>query len=78
MHGTNGSGGGFAAGTWNRLTGPGRVFDTTKYYIVVPDGILYRVEDTGVAWSVWVADPDGFQLEVTCYYFPVTPEAGDD
>jgi homoserine O-acetyltransferase len=39
MHGTNGSGGGFAAGTWNRLTGPGRVFDTTKYYIVVPDGI---------------------------------------
>src|SRR5262249_17697696 len=35
------------------------------------DGIPYRVEDTGVAWSVWVADPDGFQVEVTCYYFPV-------
>jgi catechol 2,3-dioxygenase-like lactoylglutathione lyase family enzyme len=42
------------------------------------DGIPYRVEDTGVAWSVWVADPDGFQVEVTCYYFPVTPEASDD
>jgi len=41
------------------------------------DGIPHRIEDTGVAWSVWTTDPDGYQVEVTCYYFPVTPKAGD-
>ena len=37
------------------------------------DGLDYYVEDTGVAWSVWTDDPDGFHVEVTSYYFPVTP-----
>lgn len=36
-------------------------------------GIPYRVEDTGVAWSVWTSDPDGHQVEVTAYYFPSMP-----
>jgi len=37
------------------------------------DGIDHFVEDTGVAWSVWTRDPDGFRVEVTAYYFPATP-----
>ena len=39
------------------------------------DGVPHRVEDTGVAWSVWTHDPDGHRVEVTAYYFPVTPKA---
>ena len=37
------------------------------------DGLNYYVEDTGVAWSVWTDDPDGFHIEVTSYYFPAAP-----
>jgi len=39
------------------------------------DGIEHYVEDTGVAWSVWTRDPDGYRVEVTCYYFPKPPKA---
>jgi catechol 2,3-dioxygenase-like lactoylglutathione lyase family enzyme len=41
------------------------------------DGIDHYVEDTGVAWSVWTRDPDNFRVEVTSYYFPVTPKPGE-
>jgi catechol 2,3-dioxygenase-like lactoylglutathione lyase family enzyme len=35
--------------------------------------LKHHIEDTGVAWSVWTLDPDGFRIEVTCFYFPAKP-----
>jgi homoserine O-acetyltransferase len=40
LHGTTGSGSGFTSRTFGgELFGPGQLLDTTKYYIVLPDGI---------------------------------------
>jgi hypothetical protein len=30
-------------------------------------GIDYEVGDYGVAWSVYLPDPDGYQVEITTY-----------
>jgi homoserine O-acetyltransferase len=39
-HGTTGSGGGFMSRTFGgELFGPGQVLDTTKFFVVLPDGI---------------------------------------
>ena len=40
LHGTTGSGAGFASRTFaGELFGPGQLLDTAKYYVVIPDGI---------------------------------------
>src|ERR1041385_57945 len=40
MHGTTGSGGGFTSRTFGgELFGPGQPLDTSKYFVVLPDGI---------------------------------------
>jgi homoserine O-acetyltransferase len=39
MHGTTGSGNQFLSPAFAELYGPGQPLDTTKYYIVLPDGI---------------------------------------
>jgi len=40
LHGTTGSGAGFASRTFaGELFGPGQLLDTAKYFVVIPDGI---------------------------------------
>ena len=40
LHGTTGSGSGFMSPTYaGQLFGPGQLLDTTKYFVVLPDGI---------------------------------------
>ena len=52
-HGTTGSGVTFVGHTWaDQSYGPGQILDTTKFYIVIPDGIGHGKIRCGA--SAWV------------------------
>jgi catechol-2,3-dioxygenase len=35
-------------------------------------------EDTGIAYSIFLADPDGHTVEITAYHDPIPPAADED
>jgi catechol 2,3-dioxygenase-like lactoylglutathione lyase family enzyme len=43
-----------------------RGLETAKAELVAR-GIAYHAGDYGVAWSVYLPDPDGYQVEITTY-----------